>query len=420
MFYVQPPKGLVTLHTLEEIVFSRLEYLNNILGSDKKVTFNGKFEYLFEGSPYDCIGHFTLRLLTLRSDGFFSSWLRKETLLLRTRLSVVNSRQLYRFFKTVVKHLKRRENVDNPVDRVLLRLCSFFMIPDIFKHIVSKSHAEDCTEYHDKIDFELLLDLVEEKAVELHKGSAVVHCSQWKELLCSLFQTFILFEVKNQSFLVNNFSTDPRMNDIWNKLQYSLFPKDYNFGNITASNIDREVQKFPPCMEHLHLLLRRKHRLSHYARLYYTLFLKECGMSLEEAIAYWKNEYSKPHKCDSVCIHNWHKDAKKFIYSIRHMYGLEGVKKNYSTPSCSFFCEEVPSTNYEGGCPFKNFDTDSLKSLLSNSMTESDLNEFMATGLKQEPQETCANFFRFKSMTHLQDITIKRPVQYYKKMLELS
>lgn len=63
MFYIQPPKGLVTLHTLEEIVFSRVEYLN-ALDSEKDEVFNGKFEYLLEGSPHDCVGHFTLRFIS--------------------------------------------------------------------------------------------------------------------------------------------------------------------------------------------------------------------------------------------------------------------------------------------------------------------------------------------------------------------
>lgn len=65
MFYIQPPKGLVTLHTLEEIVFTRLEYLQIIKNNDKSKSFNGKFEYLFENSPQDCVGHFTLRFVLL-------------------------------------------------------------------------------------------------------------------------------------------------------------------------------------------------------------------------------------------------------------------------------------------------------------------------------------------------------------------
>lgn len=181
--------------------------------------------------------------------------------------------------------------------------------------------------------------MVEKKTVDLCKGAAIVYCSQWKDLLQSLFQTFILFETEsNQNFFTEHFFSDPQINFIWHKLQHCTVTKSYNYGYITASNIDQEIHNFPPCMEHLYLILRRKHRLSHYARFYYTLFLKECGMNVEDAIVYWKNEYSKPHDCDSLCTHDWHKDSKKFIYSIRHMYGLEGAKKNYNTPNCNHLC----------------------------------------------------------------------------------
>jgi hypothetical protein len=61
MFYIKPPKGLITIHTLEEIVFTRLEYLN-MLNNEKDHIFKGNFEYLLQGSLYDYIGHFILRL----------------------------------------------------------------------------------------------------------------------------------------------------------------------------------------------------------------------------------------------------------------------------------------------------------------------------------------------------------------------
>lgn len=163
---------------------------------------------------------------------------------------------------------------------------------------------------------------------------ARVYCSQWKDVLQSLFQTFIFLEIKNQHSLADNILADPRFSIINRKLQHQLFAKGYSCGKITASNIDHEAFNFPPCMAHLHSELRRKHRLSHYARFYFTLFLKECGMSLEEAFLYWKKEYSKPHSCTSACVHDWQTDVKKFTYSIRHMYGLEGGRKNYKTPSC--------------------------------------------------------------------------------------
>lgn len=232
--------------------------------------------------------------------------------------------------------MKRREDFINPVDNVLIQISSFYTPPGIFKHIASKHHSENCTKYHHKIDFELIPDLVESKSVDLAKGLATVYCSQWKEVLQSLFQTFISYEMKNQS--TELFLADPRLSAISQKLQLIFHTKGYSCGRITAYNIDDEVCNFPPCMQNLHLELRRKHRLSHNARFCYTLFLKECGMSLDDAIIYWKTEYSKPHSCTSVCVHDWQTDAKKFTYSIRHMYGIEGGRKNYKTPNCRSIC----------------------------------------------------------------------------------
>ena len=196
------------------------------------------------------------------------------------------------------------------------------------------------------VDFHLVPDLIESRCVDLFGGFAIIYCSQWKEVLHSLFQTFISFEMKDQSKLTNNFLADPRFLVIRHKLYQNLHSKGYNCGKITALNIDQEAYNFPPCMEHLHLELRRKHRLSHYARFYYTLFLKECGMNLEDALIYWRNEYSKPHSCTSLCTHDWRTDAKKFTYSIRHMYGLEGGRKNYKTPNCQGICVSIYFSPY--------------------------------------------------------------------------
>ena len=60
MFYIRPPKGLITFHLLDEIVFSRLSYLNSLC-KNKECEFNGNFAHLLEDTANDYIGHFTLR-----------------------------------------------------------------------------------------------------------------------------------------------------------------------------------------------------------------------------------------------------------------------------------------------------------------------------------------------------------------------
>ena len=39
--------------------------------------------------------------------------------------------------------------------------------------------------------------------------------------------------------------------------------------------------------------LTRLHRLGHHARVAYTLFLKEIGLSYEEALKFWAHHYSR-------------------------------------------------------------------------------------------------------------------------------
>ncbi|XP_012341060.2 probable DNA primase large subunit [Apis florea] len=124
------------------------------------------------------------------------------------------------------------------------------------------------------------------------------------------------------------------------------------------------------------------------------LFLKYGGMQLEDAINYWKEEYSKPHTCSSTCSHNWQMNERKFIYSIRHFYGLEGSKKNYKSPSCKMMCTSASSPIYEGGCPFKNFDINILKNLLCLSLSNDYITKVLNTISSQNPQTACAEFFK--------------------------
>ena len=191
------------------------------------------------------------------------------------------------------------------------------------------------------VRFELLPKMVKNREVELSKGYAIVYCSQWREVLLSLFETFIESEACDIECSMESVMTDPRLIYLNQRLQFKLLREGVSCGQLLSSNLNIESLKFPPCMKHLHDVLRHKHRLSHYARFYYSLFLKECGMKLEEALEYWKKEYSKPQFNHSVCSHKWQKDARKFTYSIRHMYGLEGSRKNYRAPTCDVICVSI-------------------------------------------------------------------------------
>ena len=64
-------------------------------------------------------------------------------------------------------------------------------------------------------------------------------------------------------------------------------------------------KSFPLCMQQLHSALRSNHHLRHGGRQQYGLFLKGIGLSLDEAIKFWRSEFSKIIDVDQVgwCVH---------------------------------------------------------------------------------------------------------------------
>lgn len=55
-------------------------------------------------------------------------------------------------------------------------------------------------------------------------------------------------------------------------------------------------------MKRLHVILRSEHHLKHQARQQYGLFLKGAGLPLDQALVFWKSEFTKKIDADKVNI----------------------------------------------------------------------------------------------------------------------
>ncbi|XP_037077852.1 probable DNA primase large subunit [Pollicipes pollicipes] len=91
----------------------------------------------------------------------------------------------------------------------------------------------------------------------------------------------------------------------------------------------------------LHAELRRRHRLPHRDRVALSLFLKDAGLPLEENLRFWQREYSRPAGDGSVCTHTWARCQRRYVYSVRHMYGLEGRRWPCDSHSCETLQERA-------------------------------------------------------------------------------
>ncbi|XP_011688889.1 PREDICTED: probable DNA primase large subunit [Wasmannia auropunctata] len=416
MFYIIPPNGEIPLYILEDCILTRLNYLR-LLNEGSTNEFDGKFEYLLENSTYDKIGHFVLRLLASTSSDLCTYWITKESLLFKHRLDNISPRQLHKLLKQMTWKLQIFKDKKTAIDTTLIELCKFYLQPLVFKHLITNCH--DCNNFRYEVRFEIVLDLVKERELVLNNGNVITYCSNWKKVFRSLFSNYVISEMnimKRQS--QHTIKHDLRFHILNQQVHSYLFKEGIAHGNVTIDNIEVEAQKFPLCMQHLHSVLRKRHRLSHYARLYYSLFLKEIGMTLEDSIVFWKQEYSKPHTCTSVCSHNWQSNEKKFVYSIRHMYGLEGSRRNYKTPDCNLICAGISGATYEGGCPFKDFDTSALRNLLHASLTDDEIEKFINNVSVKDPEVLCTAFLKLVRKDEINDIIVKSPVQYYQRMID--
>ena len=218
-----------------------------------------------------------------------------------------------------------------------------------------------------RVPFEDAVSLIGTRSVFLKGGFAYVHKDDLISIACAHFRAHLTKTLMKTFRFLGAILKDTRMQTLILNLskpenldfQFEAHTKKLS-GVISLADIDFYAQRaFPPCMKTLHGALRRDHHLKHFGRLQYVLFLKEVGLSLDDALRFFKGEFQK--KIDGD------KFEKQYAYNIRHSYGKEGKRQDYPAYSCTKIIREfTPGVGEYHGCPFKTFSEDALiKSMMS-------------------------------------------------------
>ncbi|CAH1790180.1 unnamed protein product [Owenia fusiformis] len=390
-FYLQPPDGNIPIEKLASFSLKRLKFLLKFVDQQpgdvesfhefvSSYTSVEDSECLIEGTTKDKVSHFTLRLAACHSGNpsLQEFFIRAETLLFKFRLQCMDEKELYRLFKSFRRN---RLQLDNNVDLsetsdqgyMTEMFQTFHRIPagQHWKHLIRK-YKDGVDDEYFQVPFEFTLNLVKHRQVRMSNGFAFVPYSKLDEVIVGLFNQSLVLGLKKgkRQNSDQNIIPDDRLKRIFNDLQATFSRAQVcntrQPGVLHHQDVDELSRKFPLCMLNLHNELRVKHRLGHHARIQYTLFLKEAGMHVNEALLFWGQEYSKPVGGGSPCKHTWQKDARRYTYNIRHLYGLEGSRINYRGHSCEAIQGMTLQCRDEGGCPFRHFDNENLKSLLSS------------------------------------------------------
>lgn len=389
-FYLKPVIGDIPVHLLETIVIQRLVYLKGIFNENSGV-YN---EYVVEGSLYDNVGHFMLCIVTILGEntGFSQFFFKAELELFKRRVYALPTYDLRCLAKKLLRSIRKQDNVPEFMHPLQL-LCQHLTIKNIAHHICT-SHSNECVTHTMSLNFKHCLSLVAKRQVELKNGKVSLPCGKWKEYLTHLFLTSLKYRIKATN--LESLKSDPRILELLHKLKRELYPFITRSGTdmLLSKNVDIVSKLFPPCMLNLHQNLRKRHRLSHFQRFYFSLFLKDIGMPVEEAIDFWRAEYCQTPSGSHNCCHHWEKDEKKYLYGIRHMYGLEGRRKSYTSVSCQRI-QSLDTSCTEGGCPFKSFDNLQMLLMQNNpSCTDTLLSNINELQKKRQYSTACILYLK--------------------------
>ena len=269
-----------------------------------------------------------------------------------------------------------------------------------------------------KVPFESVPDLVATRKVYLQAGFAYVSRDQVGSLVVQPFRAHMSKAMVKLARDWNSFMAREeaeRLAPLIEGLSQRYLGPDYSdaskrgvLGEVTAADIPRlSKESFPLCMVAMTTALHDQHHLKHTARMQLGLFLKGIGLPLEEALRFWRTEMAAHAPGD--------KFDKEYMYNIRHNYGKEGKRQDYTPHSCASIINTTPGVGQVHGCPYRLFSEDQLRASLSRlAVAPVKAEEAVGKAKAGHYQLACAAVWEGK-MGCSCDTGINHPNQYYEE-----
>lgn len=361
IFYIHPPLLDIPLDLLHNICCKRMALLIKINLSEGDVETIREIldqddtchECLHEGTMEDIVSHFVVRSVLVTQPSVLEHVKRAEAMLFRYRFERLSWDEKFSILRHIHDEVRttlgcKLVHEYRSVLETLLKV-----LDTMFRRWDDITHGR---EFEVQVSFEHALSLVSNRSVTLKKGVATVTAPFLGELLTCLFEETFRQGIDHfgRSANFRKLFQDERMvhlgrtlKELFNRRHSRHMPHEQK--PLHWSRVAAESFWFPPCMAKIYNLLRKENRLSHENRFCFSLFLKELGLPLSESLLFWEHFYSRPAGQGATCSHKWHKDGRQLRYSVRHMYGLEGARKDYTAHSC----RRLQDAEF---CPFKSTD----------------------------------------------------------------
>ncbi|XP_044754339.1 DNA primase large subunit-like isoform X2 [Coccinella septempunctata] len=311
---------------------------------------DGQTELDINARRADHLSHFILRLAYCRSEELRRWFINRELEWFRLRFMVQNQTTLNRFFES---NKLIYSPISDPEKNAIFNelLMSTFNMSDV--NIKSSNFF--------KVPFSEVCSLIRSRRVFVKLGYAYIPTNELIVCVQAKFRANLSEALNVANHRLPSLDDD-RINTFLLNLNHSYTGKDYTSPSSERKEMDiadldlHSKKHYPLCMRHIHETLRATHHLKHKCRLQYGLFLKGIGLTLEDAMDFWREEFTK------LMDHN--KFEKDYAYNIKHAYGKAGGMVNYSPYSCMKIIMDSVGAGDHHGCPFKHWDSHLMKQKL--------------------------------------------------------
>ncbi|KAF9363010.1 hypothetical protein BGX34_005082 [Mortierella sp. NVP85] len=409
-FYDTPPKLKISLEQFEQYALDRMQVLSALLTAQTRKLNADQFESTMNeairkympmasnGAPgvstntqkldlereKDYISHFILRLAYSRSEELRSWFLRAECALFKFRFEIESQKEQIFFMENRKLNWKKVSDTDKENLRDKLES----LLPKYHKDKEKKKEFQDETYF--EVDFERVTELVGRRQVYVQGGKAYVPMRDQVDLVLDEFRQNLAHALEVTGLALPRMDEDDRLMPVLNNINKQYLGREFTTsaiaGEIQAQDVDNLKDHMPLCMENLHDELRRNKHLKHWGRIQYGLFLKGIGLSLEQALIFWQMAFEKltPDQF-----------TKQYAYNIRHSYGLEGKRTDYTPHSCRQVIQNnPPGPGDHHGCPFRYFSAQNLKATLAaHNVDEFDIHDITTLVQNRHYQIACTRYF---------------------------
>ncbi|XP_028050252.1 DNA primase large subunit [Monomorium pharaonis] len=358
----------------ESLKSDGLKYYANLLYADGS---NPQSEEHSQTRRRDHISHFILRLVYCHDNERAKWFINQEVEFFKLRFSSLD--------KKGIEHLLSTNNLDcMPISQD-----EKLDLKEELSWSCGKVTNIDITDIY-KVPFEKVIDLVKGRKVYLKAGMAYITHMDLSSVFVSYFRKNLVTGLENAKIQYNNISDDERLTKYLNGLPSAFSGMARVVWSTTTTPIDKlndlSKSSYPLCMRTLHEALLTNNHLKNSGRMQYGLFLKGIGVTLEDALRFWRDAFSK--KTDGVGF------EKNYAYSIRHYYGKEGKQTNYTPYGCQKIISSSVGPGEYHGCPFRHMDRDSLcQKLTSCGIFASNVSEILDLAKDGQYHLACAKYF---------------------------